>query len=159
MDMIYERICKFNGHPIPLSDIHTLDLDDKITTLISSLYLANSRKIDIWQRKFPYGQIMVKNRVTAKDELEDALDDMDGITIEPLTTQKSMIFQGYSGVNASAESDAVKIDDISEDSDTEEDDRILLAEVGFNDDDEKIELNSKENPTGKIIPNQKNISM
>jgi hypothetical protein len=61
MDLIYKRISKFNGHPIPLSDIYTLELDDKITTLVSSLFLAHSRKINIWQRKFPFGQIFVKN--------------------------------------------------------------------------------------------------
>ena len=61
MVTIFRRISKFNGHPIPLSDIYTTELEDKITTLISSLFLAYSRKIDIWQKKFPYGQIFVKN--------------------------------------------------------------------------------------------------
>jgi hypothetical protein len=59
--MIYSRISKFNGQPIPLSDIYTADIEDKITTLVSSLFLANNRKINIWQRKFPFGQIFVKN--------------------------------------------------------------------------------------------------
>ena len=61
MEMVYNRICRFNGHPIPLSDIYKEDLEDKITTLVSSLFLALDRKINIWQRKFPYGEIMVKN--------------------------------------------------------------------------------------------------
>jgi segregation and condensation protein A len=61
IEMIYTRISKFNGHPIPLSDIHTSDLEDKITTLVSSLFLAHSKKINVWQRKFPFGQIFVKN--------------------------------------------------------------------------------------------------
>jgi segregation and condensation protein A len=61
IEMIYARISKFNGLPIPLSDIYTSELEDKITTLVSSLFLAHHRKINIWQRKFPYGQIFVKN--------------------------------------------------------------------------------------------------
>jgi segregation and condensation protein A len=61
MELVYDRICRFNGHPIPLSDIYEEDLEDKITTLVSSLFLALDRKINIWQRKFPYGEIMVKN--------------------------------------------------------------------------------------------------
>ena len=59
--LIYERISKFNGLPIPLSDIHTTELEDKITTIVSSLFLAYDRKINIWQRKFPFGTIFVKN--------------------------------------------------------------------------------------------------
>jgi segregation and condensation protein A len=61
IEMIYKRISKFNGHPIPLSDIYTAETEDKITTLISSLFLAHNKKINIWQRKFPFGQIFVKN--------------------------------------------------------------------------------------------------
>ncbi|WP_455392468.1 segregation/condensation protein A [[Eubacterium] cellulosolvens] len=72
MEMIYKRICKHNGHPIPLSSIYEIELDDKITTLVSTLFLANSRMINIWQRKFPFGQIFVKN--LHHEELEEDLE-------------------------------------------------------------------------------------
>ena len=59
--MIYDRICQFNGHPIKFNDICDSSNEDKITTLVSSLYLAHRRKINIWQREFPYGKIMIEN--------------------------------------------------------------------------------------------------
>ena len=59
--MIYDRICEFNGHPIQFSELCNGDPEDKITTLISSLYLANRRKINIWQKEFPYGAIFIEN--------------------------------------------------------------------------------------------------
>jgi segregation and condensation protein A len=59
--MIYERICQYNGRPIQLSDIHNGEPEDKITSLVSSLYLANRRKINIWQKEFPYGTIYIEN--------------------------------------------------------------------------------------------------
>ena len=71
IEIIFQRISKFNGYPIPLSDIYTQEPDDKITTLVSSLFLASSRMINIWQRKFPYGTIFVKN--LCRDELTDKL--------------------------------------------------------------------------------------
>jgi hypothetical protein len=72
MDMIYKRISKFNGHPIPLSDVYTPELDDKITTIVSSLFLAYNRKINIWQHKFPFGKIFVKN--LHNDDLPEELE-------------------------------------------------------------------------------------
>jgi chromatin segregation and condensation protein Rec8/ScpA/Scc1 (kleisin family) len=65
--MTYSRICEFNGHPIPFSDICDSDHEDKVTTLISSLYLAERRKINIWQKEFPYGKILIENLRDKKD--------------------------------------------------------------------------------------------
>lgn len=88
IEMIYARISKFNGHPIPLSDIYKTELEDKITTLVSSLFLAYNRRINIWQRKFPFGQIFVKNLhnfesndglIINDENLPDGLDE-DGVS-------------------------------------------------------------------------------
>jgi hypothetical protein len=65
--MTYSRICEFNGHPIPFSDICDSDHEDKVTTLISSLYLAERRKINIGQKEFPYGKILIENLRDKKD--------------------------------------------------------------------------------------------
>jgi len=59
--VVWERINKHNGHPIPLSVLTSGDLNDRITTLISTLFLAKSRRVDLWQERFPYGEIFVKN--------------------------------------------------------------------------------------------------
>lgn len=63
MSVTWSRICKFNGHPIPLSHLYTPDQEDKITVFVSSLYLAYYRfgRINMWQNEFPYGEIFIKN--------------------------------------------------------------------------------------------------
>jgi segregation and condensation protein A len=63
MSVTWSRICKFNGHPIPLSHLYTPDQEDKITVFVSSLYLAYYRfgMINMWQNEFPYGEIFIKN--------------------------------------------------------------------------------------------------
>lgn len=63
MSITWSRICKFNGHPIPLSYIYMPKHEDKITVFTSSLYLAHYKhsKINVWQDEFPYGEIFIKN--------------------------------------------------------------------------------------------------
>ncbi|MCK5774423.1 MAG: hypothetical protein KAH57_11590 [Thermoplasmata archaeon] len=59
--LTWQRINKFNGHPIPLSDISEgFELDDT-TTFVSLLHLANQKRIKVWQRRFPFGEIYIKN--------------------------------------------------------------------------------------------------
>jgi chromatin segregation and condensation protein Rec8/ScpA/Scc1 (kleisin family) len=68
--MTWQRINKFNGHPIPLSQIEeNFDLDTS-STFISLLYLARDDMIKVWQRSFPKGEIMVKNIGREKDNLK-----------------------------------------------------------------------------------------
>lgn len=58
----WARINKYNGHPIKFSQICDFgDRKDVISTLMSSVHLAHERKINIWQRQFPYGEIYIKN--------------------------------------------------------------------------------------------------
>lgn len=62
INLIYGRICKYNGHPISFSCICSEnDVEDRVTALVSSLYLAHTRKIDVWQEEFPYGEIFIRN--------------------------------------------------------------------------------------------------
>ncbi len=61
INMTWQRVNQFNGHPIPFSQIdQDFDLDAN-STFISLLYLANWERVKIWQRSFPKGEIMVKN--------------------------------------------------------------------------------------------------
>lgn len=59
--IVWERISKFNGVPIPFSDIWEGNKLDWIITLRSLLFLADRKWIKVWQRKFPYGEIYVRN--------------------------------------------------------------------------------------------------
>jgi len=59
---IWEQIQKFGTQQLSLSDIcDHRNREDVIRTLISVLFLAYENKIKIYQRKFPYGKIFIKN--------------------------------------------------------------------------------------------------
>ncbi len=63
----WSRINKYNGHPIRLSQICDFkDRKDVISTLMSSVHLAHEKKINIWQRQFPYGEIYIKNLLKSR---------------------------------------------------------------------------------------------
>ena len=61
MRLIWDRISHFNGHPISFMDIWDGTKLDWIVTLRSLLFLANGRWIKVWQNKFPFGEIYIKN--------------------------------------------------------------------------------------------------
>lgn len=59
--MTWKRLEKLEGN-IPLSNIcHPGDREDKITTLVSCLFLAKDNKIKIWQVNFPFGEIYIQH--------------------------------------------------------------------------------------------------
>jgi segregation and condensation protein A len=59
--MTWKRLERLEGN-IPLSNIcHPGDREDKITTLVSCLFLAKDNKIKIWQVNFPFGEIYIKH--------------------------------------------------------------------------------------------------
>jgi len=62
---VWSKIKKLNGRAIPLRKLYKPgDREDFVTTLISILFLAYENKIRIYQRKFPYGEIYLKKRVS-----------------------------------------------------------------------------------------------
>jgi len=77
ISITWQRICKFNGSPIPISDLwNSTDTFDKVTVFVSTLFLAKMNKVKLSQRKLPYGQIMVKNieGVEMQPEVEVKID-------------------------------------------------------------------------------------
>ncbi len=58
--VVWEKICQFNGASIPLSKIYNGNKNDFIKTIISVLFLATEMKVNVWQKKFPYGEIFVQ---------------------------------------------------------------------------------------------------
>ena len=128
MEMIYKRICKFNGHPIPLSDIYTIELDDKITTLVSSLFLAHRRKINIWQRKFPFGQIFVKNLYDDHEQI-DVLEKVDNIELlKKINPEEIIEVDNLEGIRVLSPDEIAEL----EAEDNGKDNKVLVREIDFN---------------------------
>ena len=62
---VWSKIKKLNGKAIPLRKLYKPgDKEEFIKTLVSILFLAYENKIRIYQRKFPYGEIYLKKRVS-----------------------------------------------------------------------------------------------
>jgi segregation and condensation protein A len=76
--LTWQRINQFNGHPIPFDEIHNGFRLDGTTTFISLLFLAKMDRVKIWQRRFPHGEIMVKNKAPGEElrfgDLEENLE-------------------------------------------------------------------------------------
>ncbi|MFO8050197.1 MAG: hypothetical protein R6V01_00665 [Thermoplasmatota archaeon] len=68
--LTWQRVNRFNGHPIPFSDIENGFELDTHSTFISLLFLANWDRIKVWQRSFPHGEIMIKNRSGKNKDME-----------------------------------------------------------------------------------------
>jgi len=65
VDAVWKRTRGFNKKTISLFDLcEESEREEFIKTLISILFLAYDNKIRVFQRKFPYGKIYIKNRVT-----------------------------------------------------------------------------------------------
>ena len=69
----WARLAQFNGEPIPLRSLTAGGVWDEVTVFMSLLFLAQLRKVKLWQKKFPYGEIFVK-RISMEESLaEDEL--------------------------------------------------------------------------------------
>jgi len=60
MGIVWGRISEFDGKPIPLSNICNGKKEDFVMTVLSVLFLANSKRLRVWQKNFPYGEIYVQ---------------------------------------------------------------------------------------------------
>jgi len=56
----WARILTHNGDPIPLEELHKDGVEDYLTIFVAALFLALHGRIRLWQRKFPYGTILVQ---------------------------------------------------------------------------------------------------
>jgi segregation and condensation protein A len=62
ISITWQRICKFDDATIPITNLWDEDnVYDKVTVFVSTLFLANMNKVKLTQRKFPFGEIMIKN--------------------------------------------------------------------------------------------------
>jgi len=70
----WARLSQFDGNPIPLRALCAGGVWDEVTVFMSLLFLAQLRKVKLWQRNLPYGEIFVK-RLSQEETLaaEDLL--------------------------------------------------------------------------------------
>ncbi len=62
IQIIMEKISRLNGRAIPFHRLcNKKDKREMIMTISSILFLANEKKVHIWQDDFPYGEIYVKS--------------------------------------------------------------------------------------------------
>lgn len=65
--LTWQRVNQFNGHPITFTSLREGFELDGTTTFISLLFLANWERIRMWQRKFPHGEIYIRNKSPGED--------------------------------------------------------------------------------------------
>ncbi len=58
--LTWQRLAQFNGEPIPLRQLTVGDIWDEVTVFMSLLFLAHLEKVKLWQKDYPYGEILVK---------------------------------------------------------------------------------------------------
>jgi segregation and condensation protein A len=59
--LVWNRICNHPAKMMTLGDLcETSNVDERIKTLLSILFLAYDNKIKVFQRRFPYGKIFIK---------------------------------------------------------------------------------------------------
>ena len=62
VELIWDRIQKFDNKTILINDLcEKKDREELIKVIISILFLAMDNKISVYQNKFPYGKIFIKN--------------------------------------------------------------------------------------------------
>jgi segregation and condensation protein A len=69
--LTWARLCQFDGDPVPLTSLVAGDVWDEITVFMSLLFLAQLRKVRVWQKDFPRGEIFVK-RLSEEADLTPA---------------------------------------------------------------------------------------
>jgi segregation and condensation protein A len=79
---VWERIQKFGGGAVPLSDLYDGNREERVTVFVAALFLARMGKVHVWQEKIPYGEIFLEVKVPFDIvQLEDA-STVDKIRIE-----------------------------------------------------------------------------
>lgn len=56
----WARLIQFNGEPVPLRSLASGSVWDEVTVFMSLLFLAQLRKVKLWQKEYPFGEIFVK---------------------------------------------------------------------------------------------------
>jgi segregation and condensation protein A len=79
----WARLVQFNGEPIPLRSLTAGGIWDEVTVFMSLLFLAQLRKVKLWQKNYPYGEILVKRLSMEESLAEDDLLALHALTPKP----------------------------------------------------------------------------
>jgi segregation and condensation protein A len=66
----WQRICMIEEDNMILADLVDGSRDDLISRFVSILHLAVESRIRVYQRRFPYGEIVIKNITPVEDRLK-----------------------------------------------------------------------------------------
>ncbi|HJX04674.1 MAG TPA: segregation/condensation protein A [Thermoplasmata archaeon] len=70
---VWEKIQRFGGGAVPLSDLYNGSKEERVTVFVAMLFLARIGKVNVWQEKVPYGEIFLEVKVPFDiAQLEDA---------------------------------------------------------------------------------------
>lgn len=61
--LTWQRICKLNDDVMPFHYTYDGNPNERIGAFVSILYLTQMKRIKIWQRSFPFGEILIKNLI------------------------------------------------------------------------------------------------
>lgn len=66
----WERLSKCNGEKVTLRELCDGDVWDRITVFVSILFLAMMKKVRIWQRSLPYGEITIRPLISQEEKAQ-----------------------------------------------------------------------------------------
>ena len=70
---VWEKIQRFGGGAVPLSDLYNGSKEERVTVFVAMLFLARIGKVNVWQEKVPFGEIFLEVKVPFDiAQLEDA---------------------------------------------------------------------------------------
>jgi chromatin segregation and condensation protein Rec8/ScpA/Scc1 (kleisin family) len=90
----WERICSIEEDKMLLDDLIDGTRDDLLGRFVSILFLAINNKIHISQRRFPYGEIIIKNITPVEERLQPPtveLVDKEEVVIEEKRLAKELV--------------------------------------------------------------------
>lgn len=88
----WQRICIFEEDKMLLNDIIDGTRDDLIARFVSILFLAIDSKIRLTQRRFPYGEIIIRNITPVEERLQPPTVEL--VTAENETIEKGKLVNG-----------------------------------------------------------------
>ena len=71
---VWEKIQRFGGGAVPLSDLYNGSKEERVTVFVAMLFLARIGKVNVWQEKVPFGEIFLEVKVPFDiAQIEDAV--------------------------------------------------------------------------------------
>jgi segregation and condensation protein A len=120
ISITWQRICKCDGQLIPMNQLwNGGDVWDRVTVFVSTLFLAKMQKILLTQRRFPKGEIMIRNIEGSDSELRFDKGEVDGlpddepeeVPVEESRPEKKE--RDETGIESEDETEAIQLEDLA----------------------------------------------